>query len=120
MSQGGCFFIDSLVPHMWLPLEVCQATEAASGLVLDGATELYLLKSTQHARSRQQSPTITFTIEAQTQGGDTTTITLPYDVFDLNVSAPIGERKHLRTPHSSELRTARNTHLGERFCRRRL
>ncbi|KAK4628573.1 uncharacterized protein CLAFUR5_04614 [Fulvia fulva] len=92
LTQGIHTFVDSLVTHPRLPLEVCQAFEAAFGLVWDETTELYLLNDTAHERLRAQNPTFTFTLsltpDSSVGGNATTTITLPYAAFDVNVTHP--------------------------------
>lgn len=89
--SGSSFyaFIDSTVPHLWLPISVCKAFEQAFGLKYDSATSLYLVDATLHTKLKQQNPSVTFTLGAQTDGGPTTKIELPYSAFDLNVSYPI-------------------------------
>lgn len=43
LTQGVYMFIDSLVPHLWLPPAVCQRFEQAFNLTWNNDTELYLL-----------------------------------------------------------------------------
>ncbi|KAI4258770.1 MAG: hypothetical protein LQ352_001079 [Teloschistes flavicans] len=89
MSDGILTFIDSTIPHIWLPLVVCQAFERAFGLRYDNATDLYLINSTTHDALKEQNPSISFILGNSVQGGITVNITLPYASFDLQVSSPI-------------------------------
>lgn len=81
-------YIDSTVPHIWLPVEACALFEDALGLTYDNVTELYLINDTQHTNLLSQNPSITFTLGNLTAGVDVN-ITLPYAAFDLSVSYPI-------------------------------
>jgi hypothetical protein len=81
-------FIDSTVPYIWLPTEVCALFEQAFGLSYDNETELYLLNSSQHSALQAQNPNITFTL-SNLNAGQSVDITLPYAAFDLAVSYPI-------------------------------
>ncbi|KAL8954120.1 MAG: hypothetical protein Q9222_000002 [Ikaeria aurantiellina] len=82
-------FIDSTVPHIWLPIEACRAFEDAFGLIYDNTTDLYLVNSTLHDTLKQRNPSISFILGNTVQGGDTVNITFPYASFDLEVSSPI-------------------------------
>jgi len=82
-------FIDSTIPHLWLPISVCQAFERAFGLIYDNATELYLLSSTLHSSLQAMNANVTFSLGPSSTGGPNVDITLPYAAFDLQVSWPI-------------------------------
>jgi hypothetical protein len=41
-------FVDSTVPHIWLPLDACTEFEEVVGLVYDNAMDLYLVSDTLH------------------------------------------------------------------------
>ncbi|KAL8716371.1 MAG: hypothetical protein Q9220_000278 [cf. Caloplaca sp. 1 TL-2023] len=82
-------FIDSTVPHIWLPRDACKAFEDAFGLIYDNSTDLYLVNSTLHDALKQRNPSISFILGNTVQGGDTVNITFPYASFDLEVSSPI-------------------------------
>ncbi|KAL8693775.1 MAG: hypothetical protein Q9218_001471 [Villophora microphyllina] len=95
-SQGGTLlsdriltFIDSTIPHIWLPLDACQAFESAFGLTYDNATDLYLVNATTHQTLTERNPSISFILSNNNQGGNFVNITLPYASFDLQVSSPI-------------------------------
>ncbi|PPJ53775.1 hypothetical protein CBER1_04549 [Cercospora berteroae] len=89
LADGIYIFLNSLVTHMWLPLDVCQVFETAFGLEWDNVTELYTVSEDTHARLLAQSPSFAFTIGAsKDQGTRNTVINIPYAAFDLNVSIP--------------------------------
>lgn len=81
-------FIDSTVPHIWLPLQACEAFEAAFRITWDAATDLYLVNDTLHETLLSENANVTFELGDTLSGGRTTSITLPYSSFDLSVSWP--------------------------------
>jgi hypothetical protein len=92
LTSGAHFsVIDSTVPHLWLPEDVCEQFAAAFGLTYDPHTDLYLVNDTIHERLVSLNPTLTFKLVNSLQ--DTTTnftnIELPYAAFDLQASYPI-------------------------------
>lgn len=95
MSTSELMFIDSSVPEFWLPVDVCQEFEKAFGIELDPVSDRYLLNASTHAALVAENPTFTFTLAndplspASSNSSNTINITLPYQAFDLNVSAPI-------------------------------
>ena len=84
LSEVIYAYIDSLVPQIWLPLEVCKAFERAFGLIYDETAELYLVNDTLHDRLLSQNPNVTFTlgIPGSTKG-NTVDIVMRYGSFDL-------------------------------------
>jgi hypothetical protein len=82
-------FIDSTVPHIWLPMNACQHFEEIFGLTWDSATQLYLVNDTLHDSLVSTNVSLTFEIGNTTEGGPTVNITLPYASFDLMVDYPI-------------------------------
>jgi hypothetical protein len=79
--------IDSLVPHIWLPLDACQAFEKAFNLTWDDSSSLYLVDGDLHQQLLEKNPTVTFKI-GPAVSGDSVSIEMPYGSFDLNASAP--------------------------------
>lgn len=93
LSQAsGSFYayIDSTIPYMYLPMEVCLAFEEAFGLTWNSTLELYLVNQTLHTQLKEQDASVTFLL-APNSTSPTVNITLPYSAFDLNVSYPIVE-----------------------------
>lgn len=94
LDQSFHAFIDSTVPHLWLPETVCKAFEDAFGLTWDSESELYILSAEQHSALINLNPNITFDLTPTlpaAAAGQVVPITLPYSAFDLNVSWPFGE-----------------------------
>ena len=90
LPGGGIFsFIDSTVPHIWLPLDACRAFEKAFGITYDSETELYLVNDSLHNTLKQQDASLSFILGNQVDGGDVVNITFPYAAFDLIVGSPI-------------------------------
>ena len=53
-------FVDSTVPHIWLPTEACDAFERQLGLTWDNASELYLVNDSLHDSLLARNYTFTF------------------------------------------------------------
>ncbi|OCK83492.1 acid protease [Lepidopterella palustris CBS 459.81] len=81
-------YIDSTVAEIWLPLDACEAFEAAFGLTYDNTTDLYLVDTILHNQLLAEAANITFTLGAKTSGGQTIEIVLPYSAFDLTAIPP--------------------------------
>ena len=77
-------YIDTLVPHIWLPLEVCKAFERAFGLTYNETAGLYLVNDTLHERLSSQNPNVTFTLGVPGSAkNNTVDIVMHYGSFDL-------------------------------------
>ncbi len=85
-GNGILTFIDSTVPHIWLPLDACLAFEKAFGITYDNATDLYLVSDSQHSALKSQNASVSFILGNEVQGGQTVNITLPYASFDLQLT----------------------------------
>ncbi len=88
LATGVNAFIDSTVPHIWLPLEACKAFEKAFGLIYDVENEMYPVNNALHQKLVAQNASITFTLGNSDSGGQTIDIVLPYDSFDLQAQPP--------------------------------
>ena len=90
LPGGGILsFIDSTVPHIWLPLSACKAFEDAFGIKYDNETDLYLVSPSLHDKLKQQDASISFILGNEVEGGNTVNITFPYAAFDLTAGSPI-------------------------------
>lgn len=89
MSTPELIFIDSTVPELWLPTDVCKQFETAFGIALDNTTGTYLVDDSTRQKLLNLNPNITLTLADQKTGGTTIDIVLPYSAFDQNVTAPI-------------------------------
>jgi Eukaryotic aspartyl protease len=105
LASGIYAFIDSMVPHIWLPIEVCHAFEQAFNLTWNDTAELYLVDDAVHDKLVAQNPTITFTVGSAAKGGESVDISIPYGAFDLNVKAPLVTS----TSHYFPLKRAQNS-----------
>ena len=76
-------FVDSMVSHLYLPIQVCLAFEQAFDLTWNETNQLYLVNETVHSALLDQNPTFTFTF---TSAGQNVDITIPYAAFDLEIS----------------------------------
>ena len=89
LSEVIYAYIDSLVPHIWLPLEVCKAFERAFGLTYNDTAELYLVNDTLHDRLSSQNPNVTFTLGVPgSTKNNTVDIVMHYGSFDLMADYP--------------------------------
>ena len=77
--------IDSTLPYLSLPPEVCQQFEEAFGITYDEEFDLYLVNDTLHLQLLEQAANITFTLTNVTSQV-LVDITLPYQAFDLVVT----------------------------------
>lgn len=86
LSEGILIFVDSTVPHIWLPVSACKEFEDAFGITYHQQTDLYLVNDTLHESLLAQNASVTFVVGNNVNGGDTVSITLPYRSFDLEAS----------------------------------
>ena len=89
LSQPIYAYVDSTVPHIWLPLDACHAFESAFGIEWDPRTNLYLVNESLHNSLLNMNASVTFTLGNGLSGGVVTNINLPYAALDLEVSSPI-------------------------------
>jgi len=61
LDQGIIAYIDSTIPHIWLPIQARQNFERAFDLTWDLEVELYLVNDTLHSSLSVDNPTINFT-----------------------------------------------------------
>ena len=88
-------YIDSLVPHMWLPLDTCKAFETAFNLTWNSTAQLYLVDDSLHQALLAKNPTVIITIGPSTSGRNVP-IEMPYWSFMLNASYLLGNNHKLR------------------------
>ncbi|KAL0253353.1 hypothetical protein SLS55_010330 [Diplodia seriata] len=93
LNDGIVVNIDSTLPYLWLPEEVCDTFQKAFGLSYDENTQLYLVDDTIHNQLKQLNPTVSLTLGDGTTAGtgqnNTVVISLPYAAFDLQASWPL-------------------------------
>lgn len=115
LPTGIYAFLDSLVPHIWLPVEACQAFEKAFGLTYNGTAGLYLVDDALHSKLLAQNPNVTFKLGGALAGGDSVDIVMQYGSFDLVHS---GDQTINNNTRYFPLRQAHNTSqytLGRAF-----
>lgn len=86
-------FIDSSIPHIWLPIDVCTRFEEAFGLIYDNKTQLYLVNATLHNQLLRSNTSVVISVASSLGSEDpnssTIDITLPYGAFDKNATYPL-------------------------------
>ncbi|KAF2126554.1 acid protease [Dothidotthia symphoricarpi CBS 119687] len=84
--------IDSTLPYLMLPVNICDKFKEEFGLEYNNDTNLYTVNSTAHNSNIQKNATVSFKIaDAPMDSAEFATITLPYAAFDLQASFPIYE-----------------------------
>ena len=79
-------YLDTTTPYLWLPIQMCQAFEAAFGLPYNTSTGRYSVNGTLHDKLLALKANVTFSIsETATSSSKATTvdIIMPYSSFDL-------------------------------------
>ncbi|KAF6239657.1 hypothetical protein HO173_002203 [Letharia columbiana] len=114
LSTGLLTFIDSSVPHIWLPIEACQAFEDSFGIEWNSTIERYLVNDTLHSQLKKQNASVSFIIGNDVNGGSTVNITFPYASFDLNISAPFVDTTQYYFPLRQAANSTQYT-LGRTF-----
>jgi hypothetical protein len=114
LPKGIFTFIDSTVPHIWLPEAACENFEKAFGLIWNSSVGLYLVNDTLHESLVSRNTSLTFQIGNATEGAPAINITLPYASFDLTVDYPTVSN---RTRYFPVVRAANETQytLGRTF-----
>ena len=83
-------YIDSLVPHIWLPLQVCRAFEQAFDLTYNETAELYFVNDTLHDRLVSTNPNVTFKLGLPgSTNNNEIEIVMHYGSFDLMADYPV-------------------------------
>ncbi|KAH7363823.1 aspartic peptidase domain-containing protein [Rhexocercosporidium sp. MPI-PUGE-AT-0058] len=80
--------IDSTIPYMYLPIDVCRQFEDAFNLNYDYDSGLYFVDDALHTELVQQAANVTFTLKNSTSVMDVD-IVLPYAAFDLVAKWPL-------------------------------
>jgi hypothetical protein len=105
--------IDSSVPYMYLPADVCAHFEAAFGLVWDETSQLYLVDDKLRTKLLDQSANVTFALGNSTSKS-LVHIVLPYKAFDLYAQPPLVKTGSHYFPLKRAANTAQIT-LGRAF-----
>lgn len=110
--------IDSTVPYLYLPEEVCQQFEDAFGIVYDTVSGLYLVNDTLHNQLLSEAADITFTLTDQ-KSKVLVDIVLPYQAFDLVAQWPLVQNDTRYFPLKRAADTSQTT-LGRAFLQEAL
>jgi hypothetical protein len=102
------------LPQMWLPVPICEAFEAAFGLVYDNVSTLYLVNETLHATLLSRNITVQLTVGDQ---ANRVTIDFPYSIFDLTVGPSFVKTKTPYFPLRRAVDSWQNA-LGRAFMQR--
>lgn len=87
LSEKIVIFVDSTVPHIWLPHDSCTLFEDAFGITYDSTTERYLVNDTLHTQMQNQNANVSFVLSSSISN-ETVNIVLPYASFDLEIGPP--------------------------------
>jgi Eukaryotic aspartyl protease len=128
LKTGIYAFIDSTIPHIWLPLDVCARFEEVFGLVFDNVTDLYLVNNTLHDHLLRSNPNVTISLASSVSGevpaeassnSSAIDIILPYGAFDMEATYPLASSTDINaTSRYFPLRRAFNSSqytLGRTF-----
>ena len=102
LHSGIYAFIDSTVPHIWLPPDACAAFEAVFGLEYDNTTGLYLVNDTLHETLVRSNANITISLAASLStdaesSASAIDIILPYGAFDMVAGYPLTSSTDINT-----------------------
>lgn len=84
-ESGHWSYIDSTVPELWLPENVCDQFQAAFGLSYDEPSKTYWTNESMHTTLLEMNPTLKFQFGNSISPSpfNTTEIVLPYAAFDV-------------------------------------
>ncbi len=89
LSEPIWIFIDSTIPDLYLPAEVCREFEQTFGLVWNTTYQKYFVDDDQHESLMAENNNITFELGSDETGGPTVDVSLPYSSFDLTIDYPL-------------------------------
>lgn len=88
VDVGVYALLDSLVPDLWLPEDICQRFETSFGLNFNSSLNRYFVNDTTHQTLLKSDITVSLTLGGGSSGEGAVNITLPYASFDLVDNAP--------------------------------
>ena len=80
-------FVDSTVPHIWLPRDSCTLFEEAFGITYNATIERYLVNDTLHTQMQHQNASVSFVL-VNSVSNESVNIVFPYASFDLEIGMP--------------------------------
>ncbi|KAF2106214.1 aspartic peptidase domain-containing protein [Lophiotrema nucula] len=81
--------IDSTLPYLWLPKDVCDKFAEQFQLTYDKTRNMYTVDETAHNNNQRTNASMVFLINSGVSSAGSVSITLPYAAFDLQASEPI-------------------------------
>jgi len=88
-KEGFMAEIDSTIPYLILPNDICDMFADRYQLTYDEGTRYYFVNSSAHTRNLQQNATVSFKIGVSSKdSANFVTIDLPYAAFDTQLSFP--------------------------------
>ena len=105
--------IDSTVPYIYLPLDLCKIFEDSLGIEWDDEVQAYLVNDTLHGALQAQNSTVTFSLGDSSQA-QTVNISLPYSASDLTASYPLVTNRSRYFPLMRAMKESQYT-LGRTF-----
>lgn len=89
-SDGFYAVIDSTLPYLILPDDVCAQFAEKFQLTFDETSDLYFVNTSSHRFNEQQNANVSFKIGIGTRDSeDFTSIVLPYAAFNHHIGAPL-------------------------------
>ena len=93
LSTPVLAFVDSTLPYIYLPIEVCKKFERTLGLTWNETDGMYWIDDALHQSLSSSNITFTFTIGDTIAEGPTVQIVLPYKSFDLEAKDSFDTQK---------------------------
>ena len=81
--------LDSMLPDIWLPEDVCTLFENAFHLQWNDTLGMYMITDEQRNRLHDENKSVTFELASDSSSGKLVSITLPYAAFDHEVRYPL-------------------------------
>ena len=88
-SSGFSADVDSTIPDLWLPIDVCNNIAKAFNLTWHANNLRYTIDDDTRATLKTKNASMTFTIGNSATSGPTMDIVLPYEAFDLLLEPPM-------------------------------
>lgn len=87
-SESIAAFIDSTIPDLHLPVELCTQFERSFGITWNDTAQAYLVNDKLHSDLKAQNATVTFSF-GTVSSTTSVDIALPYAAFDLQLAYPL-------------------------------
>lgn len=89
INTGILTVLDTAVPELWLPTNVCDQIASALDLTFHNESQRYALTTGAYSALQTLDPTFRFKIGTDVRSDPAITIEIPYAAFDLEASYPI-------------------------------